>query len=144
MPRSTPHPEPFGRGPLYPPQRRAQRPVTVLVVVALLALEAIALVILGVSSLVASSGEPQAAGGSVVVAVFLLALAAVLAVMAVSLWRLKRWARGASVAWSILVVLVGGSQFTVNPLAATLIVLAGAAGVFAASARPTREALGIE
>ncbi|PFG19172.1 hypothetical protein [Serinibacter salmoneus] len=143
MPGSPQHGDRADHRSQYPLPGGARRPVTVWVVVALLGLEALTLVVLGVSALLAAGGDGQV-GGSVVVAVFLLVLALILGALALSLWRLRRWARGACVAWSILVVLVGGSQFGVNPLVATLIVLAGAAGVFAASARPTREALGID
>lgn len=105
--------------------------------VALISLQSVAL--LGLAIAVATTASPVSAGLPVIGFAALFAL--LLAAIAVALWRRRRWASGAATAWCLLAVLVGFSQFGVNPLAACALILIGGAGVAALVAPATREDL---
>lgn len=113
------------------------RPVTLVVAVALLALQAGAFVALGVAVAAAGSAD----GATYPVVVFAVVLGVLVALVAWSLWRRRRWARGAAVAWSLLLVLVGASQLGVNPAAAIGVILVGLGSTVCAVAPATRLAL---
>ncbi|MBN8883809.1 MAG: hypothetical protein J0H73_16050 [Salana multivorans] len=119
---------------------RPARPVTLVACVALLALQAGAFVALGIA-VVTGPTPAEGAGAVYPVAVFTLLAGALLAIMALHLWRLRRWPRGAATAWGVLLMLVGLAQLSVNGPVAIAVALAGAATAVTAFAPATRLAL---
>uniref|UniRef100_UPI0028AC2C5E hypothetical protein n=1 Tax=Miniimonas arenae TaxID=676201 RepID=UPI0028AC2C5E len=119
---------------------RTARPRTLVLAVVLLLLQAVGFAALAVGVLVTTAGDERVA--SLPVLAFALLAAVAVAAVGRSLWRRRRWARGAAVAWSLLLVLTGLSQLSVNaPVAVGLAVL-GLATAAAAVAPATRLALG--
>lgn len=119
--------------------RPAPRPLTLVVAVVLLALQVGAFAALAVAVAASPGGADEGARFPVVV--FATLAAVLLAVVTLSLWRLRRWARGPAVAWSILMVLTGFSQLGVNVLAAIAVIVIGLVGAVTAAAPATRLAL---
>lgn len=114
-----------------------RRPATLVAAVALLTLQAAAFVTLGVAVAASGSGEDV----TYPVSIFAFVVGVLLGLVAWSLWRRRAWARGAAVAWSLLLVLVGASQFGTNPRAAIVVVLVGLVSAGCAVAPATRLAL---
>lgn len=105
---------------------------------ALVGLQSVALAALAIAVAVTTND----AGSAFPVIGFSGLFAVLLAAIAVALWRQKRWALGAATAWSLLMVLVGFSQFSVNPAIACAVIAVGAATVAALVAPSTRAWLG--
>ncbi|PWD50269.1 hypothetical protein C8046_05935 [Serinibacter arcticus] len=122
------------------PANPDRRPVSLVVATAVLALQALVFLALTVAVLTDALEVGEAAAG-LAIGVFTLVVAAGATLVAVGLWRRRRWARGPAVAWSVLVVLVGASQLSVNALVAIAVVLVGLVGAVSAAAPSTREAL---
>ena len=116
------------------------RPVALVVAAALLALQAVGFLGLTVA-IVADAVAADDAVAGIATAAFTAVVALGAALVAVGLWRRRRWARGPAVAWSVLVVLVGASQLSVNPGVAAAIIVVGLVGAVAAALPATREAL---
>ncbi len=116
------------------------RPVTLVVCMALLALQAGAFAALAVA--VGTGPAPASGAGALYPVVLFTALAAlILLVLAVSMWRLRRWTRGAATAWGVLMLLVGLSQLSVNAPVALAVAVVGALTAGLAVAPATRLAL---
>lgn len=117
------------------------RPVTLVLAVALLALQAGMLAALAVAVWLSTTGAVALA---LPVIGFAGAFALLVGAVAFALWRRRRWARGAGVAWSMLMALVGASQLGSNLFAAIVFVLVGLGTVAALVAPATRLALEAE
>lgn len=99
-------------------------PPTVLVASLLLAVQAAAFGSLAVTVAV-EAVRGSSSGGTAAVVGFAVVFALVLGGLSVALWRRRRGARGPALAWSLLLVLAGGSQLSVNaPVAVAVVVLA--------------------
>lgn len=96
-----------------------QRPATLRVAFVLLLIQAAALLAFA-GAVTATSGDD-----GIVVTAFCTLVGAGVLVLAVGLWRLQRWSRGAGVAWSLLVFLIGCSQLGANLPTALAIASAG-------------------
>lgn len=112
-------------------------PVTLVASVAFLVLQAGMLGALAVA--VAAFSELP--GTALPVVGFAAVFAVLVGVVAFALWRRRRWARGAGVAWSLLMALVGASQLGSNLTAAVLFIVIGLGTVGVLVAAPTRLAL---
>lgn len=137
-PEPTPGPTPEPRR--GPGRDAGARPVTLVVAAVLLALQAVGFVGL-TAAIVADGVRAGDAAAGIATAVFTAVVALGAALVAVGLWRRRRWSRGPAVAWSVLVVLVGASQFSVNPGVAVAIIVVGLVGAVAAASPATREAV---
>lgn len=121
-------------------QQPRPRPVTLVGCVALLALQAGAFAALAVA--VGTGPAPEAGAGALYSVVLFTALAAlILLTLAVSMWRLRRWTRGAATAWGVLLALVGLAQLSVNLPVALAVAVVGALTAGLAVAPATRLAL---
>ncbi len=116
------------------------RPIALVVAAALLALQSVGFLGLTVAIVADATAADDTAAG-VATAAFTAVVAAGAALVAIGLWRRRRWARGPAVAWSVLVVLVGASQFSVNPGVALAIIAVGVVGAVATASPATRAAL---
>ncbi|MHA7305459.1 hypothetical protein ACX80E_09475 [Arthrobacter sp. TMN-49] len=86
------------------------RPAGVLVVAAVVAIESLALGVLGVWSIVLAMTQPtQSMASGVFLIVLLLALSAGLALVAVNVYRGFRWTRSAAFVWQLLMVAIAVS-----------------------------------
>ncbi|WP_291798691.1 hypothetical protein [Brevibacterium sp.] len=96
------------------PEALPPRPASLGIAVGVVALEAVALVVATVAFVVVGAG----AGATSVLALagMFAVLALGLVAVALSLWRLHRWGRPAGIAWQVLLVLVGLSMFSTEPL----------------------------
>ena len=125
---------------ISPQPEPERRPLALVLAAAVLALQA---VVFGAFACVIMAGA--AAAGELVSGLATTAFIALIAVGAsvvgLGLWRLRRWARGPAVAWSLLVVLIGASQLSVNPIVAIGIIVIGLVGAGSAAAPSTRAAL---
>lgn len=104
------------------------RPASLVTAVALLSLQAVAFAVLGAGIAVTPVGEQADATAGQVYPVLLFTVVVVLLLGAVawSLWRLRRWARGAAVAWSLLMTVVSLSSLS-QPLVNVPLLLVTAA-----------------
>ena len=85
---------------------RRRKPVALLLLAAVLAVEAIGTAAVGLLALVASPlGDGVTSG--IAVAVFVLILAVLLAVVAVGTLRARPWTRSATLVWQLIQALVG-------------------------------------
>lgn len=91
-----------------------RRPFGLVVLAVVLALEALGAAVLGLLALVASPYGVRSTGGGtgdptsgIAVAVFVLAFAVLLAVVAVGLLRARSWTRSAALVWQLVQALVG-------------------------------------
>ena len=117
------------------------RPRSLLITVLSLVLQAGAFLALTITLGVEAIGDAEVRSASIGVIGFSLVAVIGLALIARALWNLKRWSRGPAIAWSILLVLVGASQFSVNQPIAIAVILLGLVTAGAAVAPATREAL---
>lgn len=117
------------------------RPRSLLIAVLALVLQAGAFLALTLTLGIEALGDAEVRSASIGVIGFSLVAAVGLGFIARALWNRKRWSRGPAVAWSILLVLVGASQVSVNPPIAIAVILLGLVTAGAAVAPATREAL---
>ncbi len=73
----------------------------------MLAVEAVAAVVIALLALAASPFGDGGVTSGIAVAVFVLLLAALLAVVAVGTWRARPWTRSATLVWQLVQALVG-------------------------------------
>lgn len=118
-------------------KNRPYRPPSLVLAVALLALQAGILAALAASIAVG----PSEGGSSFPVVLFIALFAGLVALVATALWRFRRWARGAATAWSILMVLIGFSQLGANLFAAIVIIAVGLGTTAALLVPATRNSL---
>lgn len=110
-----------------PPEQPARRPVLLVALFAVVALEAALLIgVAGAYLVSVARGASEAPGTAAGIAGFGLVLAASLLGCAIALWRGQRWARGPVLTWQVLqgataVPLFSSAQW---PIAVTLLVLA--------------------
>lgn len=109
MSASPDTPEPGGPEPEAPApglSRAPTPPRTLLIALLGLGIEAVEMAAFAVALIVAASGGSSGElGGIIALAVMFLIIAAGLVGLAVGTWRVRRWARPASVSWQILLVL---------------------------------------
>lgn len=125
------------------------RPPTLVAAALLLGLQAVGLMTMAIGAARSAPAEPEpgeaeAVIGSVSVApvVGFLVLAGLLVlVVGIGMWRRKRWSRGAAVAWSVLLVLVGLSQLGENLVVGLGVSAVALATAVCAVVSPTRLAL---
>lgn len=109
-----------------------RRPVPLVLVCVLVALEATAFLVLGIAFVVdLARGNAQSSAATVFLALFAAGVAALLLAGARGLWRGRRWARSPVVTWQILLVVLALGWFGVEPSvwAAAVVAVAVLVGV---------------
>lgn len=120
-----------------------QRPRSLEVAAALIALQALALGVWGAVELIrALVGHPHDRGTAILLGVVVLIYATGVAVAARGVWNMRRWAQSPSYLVSFFAIVVGIGQLQTLPALVVPLILIGVGSIVALSLPASREAMG--
>ena len=120
-----------------------ERPRTLTITAALVAVQGLAAVAWGVVEIVrALNGHPHDKNTAVLLGVLVLVLAAGVLAAAVGLLRMRRWAQAPTYLVQFFSIVVGMGQLTKLPLMMVPLLVVGVATLVFVSLQPSRDALG--